>query len=186
DVRRQPTSIGLWRWLRFPGARALARLARAIAWHVPSDYVNSRARRIGRRADSRTIDAPWPGGRRARDTGNTAQIACRFPVPNGRQLSAELDEAGPGMALSVLGGGPLRATPLAQAASRVARATTSATRVSNMPGMMYSSFSSSGPINAAMARAAASFMASLMSVASTSRAPRNTPGNTSELLIWFG
>ena len=37
-----------------------------------------------------------------------------------------------------------------------------------------------------MASAAASFMASVMSVARMSRAPRKTPGKASELLIWFG
>src|SRR4051794_34955584 len=52
----------------------------------------------------------------------------------------------------------LRATPLAQAASRVAADTASATRLSNMDGTMYSSFNSSGPTSPAMAEAAASFM----------------------------
>ena len=37
-----------------------------------------------------------------------------------------------------------------------------------------------------MATAAASFMFSVMSVASASSAPRKMPGNASTLLIWFG
>src|SRR6266511_6020687 len=38
----------------------------------------------------------------------------------------------------------------------------------------------------ALARAAATFMASVIARAPASRAPRNTPGKASTLLIWFG
>ena len=51
---------------------------------------------------------------------------------------------------------------------------------------MLSALSSSSLISAAIAFDAAIFISSLISLARTSNAPRNTPGNTSTLLIWFG
>ena len=52
--------------------------------------------------------------------------------------------------------------------------------------MMYSGSISSSVTTEAIARAAASFISSLIVLARTSRAPRNIPGKASTLLIWFG
>ncbi len=51
---------------------------------------------------------------------------------------------------------------------------------------MYSGPSSSSGITLAIARAAASFIASSIERARTSSAPRKMPGKASTLLIWFG
>ena len=53
-------------------------------------------------------------------------------------------------------------------------------------GTMYSSLSSSGAMQPAIAFAAASFIGSLMSRARASSAPRKMPGNANTLLIWLG
>ena len=52
--------------------------------------------------------------------------------------------------------------------------------------MIYSGESSSSVIRFASASDAAIFISSLISLALTSKAPLNTPGNASTLLIWFG
>ena len=89
-------------------------------------------------------------------------------------------------ALTFLWGSQIRATPVSRAACATAFATAGPTRGSNAAGMMYSAVSSSSPINSASARAAASFISSLISLARTSNAPRKMPGKASTLLIWLG
>ena len=79
-----------------------------------------------------------------------------------------------------------RATPSCSAASATAAATASATSRLNTLGTTYSGPSSSSAITDAIAWPAATFMPSVIVLARTSRAPRNTPGNASTLLIWFG
>ena len=76
-----------------------------------------------------------------------------------------------------------RATPVSFAACATALATASFTTGLKLSGMMYSGESSFSGIAPAMALAAAIFMASLMSLARTSKAPRKIPGNAKTLLI---
>ncbi len=78
-----------------------------------------------------------------------------------------------------------RATPSSIAACVTACATASTTRVSKTLGMMYSALRSS-PTIPAIARAAASFIPSVILRARQSSAPRKIPGKASRLLIWFG
>src|SRR5690606_1280578 len=78
-----------------------------------------------------------------------------------------------------------RATPSSRAASATAFATAGTTRSSNGDGITRSAARSS-PTRSASARAAASFIPSVIADACTSSAPRNTAGNARTLLIWFG
>src|SRR5699024_29166 len=77
------------------------------------------------------------------------------------------------------------ATPEARAACSTAEATASRTRGSKAAGVRQAAEGSSDT-RSARARAAAIFMASLMSLARASRAPRKMPGKASTLLIWLG
>ena len=79
-----------------------------------------------------------------------------------------------------------RAIPDSIAAAATASATAGATLRLKTLGMMYSGPRSDSGITLAIARAAASFIASSMPRARTSSAPRKMPGNASTLLIWFG
>ena len=79
-----------------------------------------------------------------------------------------------------------RAIPDSIAAAATASATAGATARLKTLGMMYSGPRSDSGITPAIARAAASFIASSMPRARTSSAPRKMPGNASTLLIWFG
>ena len=78
------------------------------------------------------------------------------------------------------------ATPVSRAACATAAATAGATRSSNALGIIFSEFSSSSEIMLAIAFAAAIFIASLISRARTSNAPRKIPGNAKTLFIWLG
>src|SRR4029453_16166464 len=69
-----------------------------------------------------------------------------------------------------------RATPVRCAARTTSRATAGATCLLNTLGMMYSGPSSLRPTHAAIARAAAIFISSLMARARESRRPRKKPG----------
>src|SRR5690606_33615002 len=71
------------------------------------------------------------------------------------------------------------ATPVSMAAPATATATMGATRRSQTSGMMLSGSRPLEAARSAMALAAASFISSLMSVARTSKAPRNAPGKAS-------
>ena len=73
--------------------------------------------------------------------------------------------------------------PVSTAALATAAGTLRKTRLSNTLGMICSSMSSSSAIHSAIAREAASFISSLISLAWTSRAPRNIPGKHKTLLI---
>src|SRR3989338_7752947 len=76
------------------------------------------------------------------------------------------------------------ATSAAGVSYLMARATAGTTPFSNGPGII---FCAVGFLTrAARFFAALSFISSVISLTPWSMAPRNTPGKTSELLIWFG
>src|SRR5213078_5314859 len=78
-----------------------------------------------------------------------------------------------------------RVTPSRTAAACTAAATAGATRGSRALGTIASGRSSSAT-TPAIAPAAATFMPWVIRVARAARAPRNTPGKASTLLIWLG
>lgn len=68
----------------------------------------------------------------------------------------------------------------------IAWLTTSATRGSKASGRIFVSLSSSSGTRFEMARAAASFISSVICVARPSRAPLNMPGKAITLFTWLG
>jgi len=77
------------------------------------------------------------------------------------------------------------ASPAAAAAFMTSLATLGTTRASKIEGTMYSAVTPSSATMSAIARAAATFIDMVTERARLSSRPRNMPGKTRTLLIWF-
>ena len=109
------------------------------------------------------------------------QITVQVTGFNGPQILLQILSSGDGEP----GTANVPGTPIPIPAEGTASATPSTTRVSHTLGITYSALRSS-PTMSAIARAAASFIPSLILRARTSSAPRNRPGKASRLLTWLG